>query len=154
MQTLKELWQRYNSVWFTYNISATRKTDFLWNLFYFFFIFSSRLLSIHFLPPCWSTACFSSPFAVVYIYNLLICSFLLHYFSPCLPFQAAVAVAAKASAATTATTAGASGGASGSPSPGPASHNIPSVNEGTDWTEGHRLGKLSQPYLFIDIFSF
>ncbi|KAK2818830.1 hypothetical protein Q5P01_024391 [Channa striata] len=47
--------------------------------------------------------------------------------------QAAVAATANTSTATAATCAGASGGASGSPSPGPASHNIPSVNEG--WSQ-------------------
>ncbi|XP_029025680.1 WD repeat-containing protein 7 isoform X5 [Betta splendens] len=47
--------------------------------------------------------------------------------------QAAVAAAANIAAAATATSAGAPGGSSGSPSPGPASHNIPSVNEG--WSQ-------------------
>lgn len=74
----------------------------------------------------------------LYIFNntntnaSLTCSFLPGSFSPSLSLQAAVA-------ATSATTAGAPGaprglpqGAPGSPSPGPASHNIPSVNEGTD----------------------
>lgn len=76
--------------------------------------------------------CLSSPFGIVYIYNLLTCSLLLDYFYSSLPLQAAVAAAANTGTAATATTAGAPGGASGSPSPGPASHNIPSVNEGTD----------------------
>lgn len=85
--------------------------------------FSSSLLSL---------------FAVVYIYIFLTCSFPLDYFSPSLPLQAAVAATANTSTVTTATvgTPGAPGAhpqrAPGSHSPGPASHNIPSVNEGTD----------------------
>lgn len=91
----------------------------------------------------------------VYIYtypsNLFFPSW---YFSPSLPLQAAVAAAANTSSVTSAT-AGATGvpgghpqGAPGSHSPGPASYNILSVNEGTDWTDGYLLGKFLQSYSF------
>lgn len=103
----------------------------------------------------------------VYIYtypsNLFFPSW---YFSPSLPLQAAVAAAANTSSVTSAT-AGATGvpgghpqGAPGSHSPGPASYNILSVNEGTDWTDGYLLGKFLQSYSFsvtylsLEIFCF
>lgn len=95
------------------------------------------------------------------IYIFLTSSFLLDYFSPFLPLQAAVAATANTSTATSATTAGvprAPGGlpqgALGSPSIGPASHNIHSVNEGTDWTDGYSLGRVSQPSSFFRYFVF
>lgn len=98
-----------------------------------------------------------------YPFNLFFPSW---YFSPSLPLQAAVAAAANTSSVTSAT-AGATGvpgghpqGAPGSHSPGPASYNIPSVNEGTDWTDGYLLGKILQSYSFsvtclsLEIFCF
>lgn len=94
-------------------------------------------------------------YVCIYIYtypsNLFFPSW---YFSPSLPLQAAVAAAANTSSVTSAT-AGATGvpgghpqGAPGSHSPGPASYNILSVNEGTDWTDGYLLGKFLQSYSF------
>lgn len=94
-------------------------------------------------------------YVYIYIYtypsNLFFPSW---YFSPSLPLQAAVAAAANTSSVTSAT-AGATGvpgghpqGAPGSHSPGPASYNILSVNEGTDWTDGYLLGKFLQSYSF------
>lgn len=100
--------------------------------------FCSCVLLIHYLLSLCFLLFVSSLFAVVYIYIFLTCPFLLDYFSPSLPLQDAVAATVNTSTVTTAT-AGAPGapggppqGAPGSPSPGPASHSIPSVNEGTD----------------------
>lgn len=107
---------------------------------------------IFFFLASWLLVC--SLFAAVCIYIFITCSFPLDYFSPSLPLQAAVAATANTSTVTTATagTPGAPGahsqGAPGSPSLGPASHNVPSVNEGTDWTDGYHLGEISQPYYF------
>lgn len=97
-------------------------------------------------------------FASLCVYIFLTWSFLLDYFSPSLPLQAAVAATANTSTVTTTAGAlGAPGGllqrAPGSQSPGPA-YNIPSVNEGTDWTDGYRLGTVSQSYSFSQLLSF
>lgn len=121
-----------------------------WFLFlYLCFVFCSCVLkNTFFFPSLLPTACLLSVcycvYIYIFIYIFLTCSFLLDYFSPSLPLQAAVA------ANTSTVTAGVSGapggrpqGAPGSPSPGPASHNIPSVNEGTDWTDGCHLGKVT-----------
>lgn len=89
----------------------------------------------------------------VYLYLFNLFFFPLDRFSPFLPLQAAVAATANTSTVTTVRTPGAPGGhpqgAPGSPSPGPASHNVPSVNEGTDWTDGYHSGKYPSHTIYV-----
>lgn len=116
--------------------------------FFFWFRFFAIIALIH----SWRLVSFPSIYLCIltaYFPNLF---FPLDYFSPSLPLQAAVAAAANISSATAAGVPGAPGGlaqgASGSLSPGSASYNIPTVNEGTDWPDGYHLGNVSQPYFF------
>lgn len=116
--------------------------------FFFWFCFFAIIALIH----SWQLVSFPSIYLCIltaYFPNLF---FPLDYFSPSLPLQAAVAAAANISSATAAGVPGAPGGlaqgASGSLSPGSASYNIPTVNEGTDWPDGYHLGNVSQPYFF------